>query len=74
MNIRDEFDKLVCETTDYVISETPAIIIENLNKWKWGSYGWTSPVTLFIPFKCLCERKSAFSHSHFKTTNSRKEA
>lgn len=48
MNIRDEFDKLVCETTDYVISETPAIIIENLNKWKWGSYGWTSPVSLIV--------------------------
>lgn len=48
MNIREKFDKLVAETTDYVASETPSSVIKNLNKWKWGSYGWTSPVSLIV--------------------------
>ena len=31
MNIREKFDKLVAETTDYVASETPSSVIKNLN-------------------------------------------
>ena len=46
--IRAELDKLVRETTAYNAAIIPQEMLENLSKWKWGSYGWVSPASLMF--------------------------
>lgn len=46
--IRKELDVIIAETTDYDDSVLPDGLIENVNRWKWGSYGWVSPVSLMV--------------------------
>ncbi len=47
-SIRDQFDKIVNETTTYDASKVPDAVVKNISKWQWGKYGWTSPVSLII--------------------------
>ena len=47
-SIREQLDALVLETTSFNTTVTPAAILSNLKKWKWGSYGWVSPASLIF--------------------------
>lgn len=47
-DIRKGVEALVRDVTTYDEKIAPKKVIDNLNKWKWGSYGWTSPVNLII--------------------------
>lgn len=47
-SIREQFDQIVSETTSYDKSKVPETVVNNISKWKWGKYGWTSPVSLII--------------------------
>lgn len=47
-NIREMFDVIVNQTNSFNESKIPTEILVNLKKWKWGSYGWTSPASLII--------------------------
>lgn len=46
--IRAELDTLVQETTSYDSSVLPSTLIDKIGRWKWGSYGWVSPVSLMF--------------------------
>lgn len=49
-DIRQELDLLVQQTTsdNFDKSSVPQDVLINLNKWKWGSYGWVSPASLIF--------------------------
>lgn len=48
MDIRTEFDNLIVTTNNFNRDIIPNSLINNIQKWKWGAYGWTSPVSLFL--------------------------
>ena len=48
IDIRAELDGLVHSTNSYDSSILPASILEKLDSWKWGSYGWVSPASLMF--------------------------
>lgn len=48
ITIRLKLDTLVKETESYDSNKTSYYLIENLKKWKWGSYGWVSPASLIF--------------------------
>ena len=47
-DIRKGVEAFVRDVESYDAEIAPKELINNLNKWKWGSYGWTSPVNLII--------------------------
>lgn len=46
--IREEIDKIIETTKSYEKKLIPAELLSNLQKWKWGSYGWVSPASLIF--------------------------
>jgi len=48
--IRTELDQLIRKTAEESFDETllPKELKSNLDRWKWGSYGWLSPASLII--------------------------
>lgn len=46
--IRNELDKLIETTETYNKAKIPAALLNNVNKWRWGSYGWVSPASLMF--------------------------
>ncbi len=46
--IREQIDYLVQVTDSYDSSKAPQEILDNIDKWKWGEYGWTSPASLIF--------------------------
>lgn len=48
MGAREDLDKLVKETISFNKLLLPNALMENVEKWKWGSYGWVSPASLFL--------------------------
>ena len=64
--IRQELERLICQTTEENFDQTqvPPSLQSNLDKWRWGSYGWVSPASLiftatwrkyFYPHKDCCK-------------------
>lgn len=47
-DIREKLDYLVSTTQSYDIKDTPVELLKNLERWKWGSYGWVSPASLIF--------------------------
>ena len=48
MDSRQLLDNLIETTNSYDREEIPKDLFNNINKWKWGQYGWISPVSLFL--------------------------
>jgi len=48
MNVRERLDYLVATTESYEKEDTPDELLKNLDKWKWGSYGWLAPASLIF--------------------------
>lgn len=48
MDSREQLDILIKTTDSYNAKKLPHKLLENINKWKWGQYGWLSPVSLFL--------------------------
>lgn len=48
MDTRKQLDDLIKNTETYNKNALPQALVQNLNNWKWGSYGWTSPASLFL--------------------------
>ena len=46
--IRKELDILIDKTTAYAKDCIPSTLLEDLSKWRWGSYGWVSPASLMF--------------------------
>ena len=46
--IRKELDSLIEKTESYDETRIPAQLLPDLNRWKWGSYGWVSPASLLF--------------------------
>ena len=62
--IREQFDLIIEGTTDFDQSKMPTHLLNDLEQWKWGSYGWISPASLivtatwvkhFIPLQDCCK-------------------
>lgn len=49
-DVRQELDDLVRETSEENFNKdsVPHEILVNLDRWKWGSYGWVSPASLIF--------------------------
>jgi hypothetical protein len=47
-DIRQVLDNLVKTTESFDKSKVPSDLLSNLNKWRWGSYGWVSPASLIF--------------------------
>lgn len=47
-DIRAELDIIIRDTESYDATLIPKAVLNNLNKWKWGSYGWVSPASLMF--------------------------
>lgn len=48
MDNREQLDKLIATTDKCNKNIIPTKLLNNINKWEWGKYGWTSPVSLFL--------------------------
>lgn len=48
MDNREQLDRLIATTNSCDKDIIPNELLNNINKWKWGKYGWTSPVSLFL--------------------------
>ena len=48
ISLRSELDDLISLTEEYDRSKIPTSILSNLEKWRWGSYGWVSPASLLF--------------------------
>jgi len=48
MSIREELDGIIKTTTEYNEASIPTSLLEDLSKWRWGSYGWVSPASLMF--------------------------
>ena len=48
--IRQELDDLIESTTpeNTNLAAVPKSLLDNLKRWKWGSYGWVSPASLIF--------------------------
>ena len=46
--IRNRLEKIIVETEAYDKDKIPTALYRDLNKWKWGSYGWVSPASLMV--------------------------
>lgn len=46
--IRSELDQIIKNTTSYNKSNLPNQLLQDLAKWRWGSYGWVSPASLMF--------------------------
>lgn len=46
--IRKELDILIDKTTAYAKDCIPSTLLEDLSRWRWGSYGWVSPASLMF--------------------------
>ena len=47
-SVRSKLDKLIGETKTYDKNLIPKELLNNINKWQWGKYGWISPVSLIV--------------------------
>lgn len=48
LKIREELDTLIRDTTTYNKNAIPSKLLNDLNQWHWGSYGWVSPASLMF--------------------------
>lgn len=48
LSVRERIDSLIAETDTCMEELIPAPLLSNINKWKWGSYGWVSPASLIF--------------------------
>lgn len=48
MDNRQLLDNLINATNSYNKEKIPKPLFDNINRWKWGEYGWISPVSLFL--------------------------
>jgi hypothetical protein len=46
--IRGRLDQLIGSTTSYDTKIIPTQILADIQNWKWGAYGWTSPASLIF--------------------------
>jgi hypothetical protein len=47
-SIRSKLDSLITTTNTYELKKIPSDLYININQWKWGQYGWISPVSLIF--------------------------
>jgi len=47
-DIRQVLDNIVNTTVSFDKSKVPTDLLKNINKWRWGSYGWVSPASLIF--------------------------
>ena len=48
LSVRERIDSLIAETDSCREELIPVPLLSNINKWKWGSYGWVSPASLIF--------------------------
>lgn len=48
MQIRQELEILICNTTSFNQLKIPQGLWNNLGNWRWGRYGWVSPASLMF--------------------------
>lgn len=47
-SVRTLLDTFINETDSYDSTVIPQSLLNNIKKWKWGSYGWVSPASLIF--------------------------